>query len=79
MWGLNRYDRPSWSTGLFVALASIVAAMGGIMQFTEGKKIKKIEGIPLDSDDTVRDVENGQHNPSGNLQEKGKGIGATAA
>lgn len=47
MWGLNRYDRPSWSTGLFVALACIVAAMGGIMMFVEGKKVKEIEGVPL--------------------------------
>ena len=60
MWGLNRYDRPSWSTGLFVALACIVAALGGIMQFTEGKKIKKVEGIPLDGEETARDVESRQ-------------------
>jgi len=26
MWGLNRYRRPSWSTGLFVALACIVVS-----------------------------------------------------
>jgi hypothetical protein len=44
MWGLNRYDRPSWSTGLFVALACTVAACGGIMIFVEGKKVKSIEG-----------------------------------
>ena len=60
MWGLNRYDRPSWSTGLFVALACIVAALGGLMQFTEGKRIKKVEGIPIDGEETVRDVENRQ-------------------
>ena len=48
MWGLNRYDRPSWSTGLFVALACIVAALGGLMAFLEGKRVKAVEGIPLD-------------------------------
>ncbi|KAK1769198.1 hypothetical protein QBC33DRAFT_576991 [Phialemonium atrogriseum] len=53
MWGMNRYKRPSWSTGLFVALACIVAAMGGIMMFVEGKKVKSIEGVPL----TGRDLE----------------------
>lgn len=51
MWGLNRYDRPSWSTGLFVALACIVAAIGGIMMFIEGKKVKGIEGIPISEQD----------------------------
>ncbi|KAI4142653.1 MAG: hypothetical protein LQ340_007271 [Diploschistes diacapsis] len=57
MWGLNRYNRPSWSTGLFVALACIVAGAGGIMQFTEGKKIKKWEGIPLSKGNTMEDAE----------------------
>lgn len=47
MWGMNRYDRPSWSTGLFVALACIVAALGGIMSFVEGKHVKAIEGVPV--------------------------------
>ena len=47
MWGYNRYARPSWSTGLFVALACIVAAMGGLMAFMEGKRVKKVEGVPV--------------------------------
>lgn len=51
MWGLNRYKRPSWSTGLFVALACIVAACGGIMSFVEGKKVKSIEGVPVSEKD----------------------------
>ena len=36
MWGLNRFDRPSWSTGLFVALACIVVAIAGVMSYIEG-------------------------------------------
>ena len=60
MWGLNRYDRPSWSTGLFVALACVVAGLGGLMQFMEGKRIKKVEGIPLDTEETLKDVEGSQ-------------------
>ena len=54
MWGLNRYRRPSWSTGLFVALACIVAACGGIMSFVEGKKVKGIEGVPVSEKDQER-------------------------
>jgi hypothetical protein len=62
MWGLNRYDRPSWTTGLFVALASIVAALGGITVFIEGKKVKAVEGIPVspeDQEQLMRDREMG--------------------
>lgn len=47
MWHYNRYERPSWSTGFFVALACIVAAAGGIMGFVEGKHVKAIEGVPV--------------------------------
>jgi Protein of unknown function (DUF2985) len=54
MWGLNRYKRPSWSTGLFVAMACIVAAMGGIMSFIEGKHVKAIEGVPVSEEDQER-------------------------
>ncbi|EKG17332.1 hypothetical protein MPH_05398 [Macrophomina phaseolina MS6] len=49
MWGMNRHDRPSWSTGLFVALACIVAGAGGICMFLEGKAVKKVEGVPMES------------------------------
>jgi hypothetical protein len=45
MWGMNRFDRPSWSTGLFIALACIISGVGGIMSFNEGKKIKRVEGV----------------------------------
>ena len=45
MWGLNRFHRPSWSTGLFIALACIVAGAAGIMMFVEGKKVKRWEGV----------------------------------
>ncbi|KAF7902074.1 uncharacterized protein EAF01_007372 [Botrytis porri] len=54
MWGLNRYDRPSWSTGLFVALACMVAAAGGIMSFVEAKKVKAIEGVLVSEEDRER-------------------------
>ncbi|KAI9796786.1 MAG: hypothetical protein M1835_003142 [Candelina submexicana] len=57
MWGLNRYKRPSWSTGLFVALACIVAAAGGYMAFNEGKHVKRIEGVPVDEAEALQDIE----------------------
>ena len=59
MWGYNRYKRPSWSTGLFVALACIVAAAGGYIVFLEGKKVKKIEGVPWGAEDLLLDAEKG--------------------
>lgn len=46
MWHYNRIDRPSWATGLFVALGCIVAGIAGIMMAVEGKRIKKFEGVP---------------------------------
>jgi len=57
MWGYNRINRPSWSTGFFVALACIVAGAGGLMCYFEGKKVKKVEGIPVKEEQVLRDVE----------------------
>lgn len=57
MWGYNRYKRPSWSTGTFVALACIVAGLGGLMSFQEGKRVKKFEGIPVKEEEMLADVE----------------------
>lgn len=54
MWGMNRYDRPSWSTGLFVALGCIVAGVGGFIMFLEGKTVKGIEGVPVSQMDMER-------------------------
>ena len=54
MWGMNRRNRPSWSTGLFVGLACTVAAVGGLVMFLEGKKVKSIEGVPVSREDLDR-------------------------
>lgn len=72
MWALNRYDRPSWSTGLFVCLACIAAAIAGITMGLEGKHVKTIEGVPLtdrDRERLSRDMELGipHHN---NIKDK---------
>jgi len=53
MWGMNRYDRPSWATGFLVAVACIIAMVGGLVMFLEGKRVKSIEGVPC----TERDLE----------------------
>ncbi|KAG5978900.1 hypothetical protein E4U55_005777 [Claviceps digitariae] len=54
MWGMNRYDRPSWSTGLFVALGCIVAGVGGFIMFLQGKAVKSIEGVSVSQQDMNR-------------------------
>jgi hypothetical protein len=57
MWHYNRYTRPSWATGLFVALGCIAAGVGGLMMFHEGKNVKKVEGVPSKTAEMVEDVE----------------------
>ena len=88
MWGFNRYNRPSWSTGLFVALACIVAALGGLMCFQEGKRVKAVEGIPPDEAEVLKDVEKdvvegekkeGGNGRRGHMFGKGKGKGKAGA
>ena len=62
MWGMDRYTRPSWGTGLFVGLALIAGSLGGIGIFTEGKKVKRVEGVALTDEDKeklARDKEQG--------------------
>jgi hypothetical protein len=51
MWGLNRFNRPGWTTGLLIGLACIVAMAGGYMGFREAKAVKKIEGVPVSEED----------------------------
>ena len=54
MWHYDRIQRPSWATGLFVALGCIVAGVAGIMIAVEGKRIKKTEGVPMRKEDQNR-------------------------
>lgn len=78
MWGLNRYNRPSWSTGLFVALACIVAGCAGIVQFVEGRKVKRVEGIPWD-DGRELDREMGFKNLGADAEDATSGTGKRGA
>ncbi|KAF1938478.1 hypothetical protein EJ02DRAFT_354512 [Clathrospora elynae] len=50
MWHYDRIERPSWATGLFVAMGCIVAGVAGIMMWHEGKNVKKIEGVAMRKD-----------------------------
>lgn len=54
MWGMNRYNRPSWATGFLVAIASVIAMVGGYIMFLEGKHVKMVEGVPLTDRDRQR-------------------------
>ena len=40
-----------------MALACIVAGLGGLMSFQEGKRVKKFEGIPVKEGEMLADVE----------------------
>ncbi|KXJ86545.1 hypothetical protein Micbo1qcDRAFT_168344 [Microdochium bolleyi] len=44
MWGFNRFDRPTWATGTFIALGCGTGMASGLMSWWEGRKVKKIEG-----------------------------------
>lgn len=60
MWGYNRFNRPSWATGTFIALACIVAGAGGLMTFLEAKRVKAVEGIPVEDEAVKNDEETGR-------------------
>lgn len=42
MWGMNRFNRPSWTTGLFVCLACTVAGVGGWVMYKEGRRTRNL-------------------------------------
>ena len=43
MWGMDRRRRPAWSTGLFVALACLVAGLAAGQVWWEARKVQAIE------------------------------------
>ena len=77
MWGLNRFTRPPWVTGFLISIGCVVAIIAGLVVFFEGKKIKKIEGIPVQEEEVRGDVEKGQEalgvGTDGNLNGKPNG------
>ena len=57
MWGMNRFNRPSWATGFFISIGCVVAMVAGIVTFIEGSKVKKVEGIPVHEHDVFEELE----------------------
>jgi hypothetical protein len=51
MWGMNRFERPNTVVGLLISLGCIVAMVGGWYIFAEGKRVKKVEGVPVSKED----------------------------
>ena len=57
MWGFNRFNRPSATTGIFITAGCLVAIYAGLTAFFEGKKVKAVEGIPVHEYDVFETVE----------------------
>ena len=57
MWGLNRHNRPSWTTGLFITLGCLSGIFAGVLVFIEGSKVKKVEGIPIQEYDVLESID----------------------
>ncbi|KAJ5371738.1 hypothetical protein N7517_003744 [Penicillium concentricum] len=47
MWAWNRFDRPSWTTGLFVGISCAVAGVAGVLMWLEKKRVKKASEHPV--------------------------------
>ncbi|EXJ58989.1 hypothetical protein A1O7_06420 [Cladophialophora yegresii CBS 114405] len=60
MWNWNRFDRPTWGTGVWITLGCLVAIFAGLVAFREGVRVKKIEGIPVQEYDVLESVEDYQ-------------------
>lgn len=74
MWGMNRFTRPAWTTGLFISIGCVVAIVAGLVVFFQGKAVKNVEGIPVDEEDLddSGDVEKqGLVTGNGNVQRTG--------
>lgn len=60
MWGMNRFNRPSWATGFLISIGCITGIVAGVVVFIEGSKVKKVEGIPVKEYDVVESTEDYQ-------------------
>ncbi|EEH07137.1 conserved hypothetical protein [Histoplasma capsulatum G186AR] len=51
MWGLDRFTRPGWAVGLLIAAGSVTGMVAGGVAFWEGRRVKMVEGIPVEEAD----------------------------
>ncbi|EER45281.1 conserved hypothetical protein [Histoplasma capsulatum H143] len=51
MWGLDRFTRPGWAVGLLIAAGSVTGMVAGGVVFWEGRRVKMVEGIPVEEAD----------------------------
>lgn len=74
MWGMSRFDRPPWSTGLVVALACIVAGMAGGQVWWEGRKVKRVENKKEAAKREKKEKEKKEHSAeTTSVEEEGRG------
>jgi hypothetical protein len=45
MWGLNRFDRPPWSTGVLIPASFLCGIVAAILIWQGGKKTKRVEKV----------------------------------
>jgi len=45
MWGLNRFDRPPWSTGILIPASFLCGIASAIFIWRGGKKTKRVEKV----------------------------------
>lgn len=45
MWSMNRFERPAWTTGLFLPLAFTCGILSGIFIWRGGKRTKRTERV----------------------------------
>ena len=57
MWGFNRFNRPSATTGIFITFGCLVAIAAGVVVFIEGSAVKKVEGVPVYEYDVFETME----------------------
>ncbi|KAJ9609431.1 hypothetical protein H2200_005758 [Cladophialophora chaetospira] len=57
MWHWNRFNRPSWGTGVWITFGCLVAIGAGVVAMREGLRVKKIEGIPVQEYDVLESID----------------------
>ncbi|KIW13138.1 hypothetical protein PV08_08325 [Exophiala spinifera] len=72
MWHWNRFDRPSWGTGVWITFGCLSGIFAGICVFVEGNKVKRAEGIPVQEYDVLESMEDYQERKAKEDQKEAK-------